>query len=81
MQANMTAYIQRLHNLNTIAYNEKHAGERPKKNTCRHVADMVSIRKIFDDGDRFHELSTFFKAYQGMRDKRDPNWINCNVCK
>ena len=78
---NMSARCQLLHNLNIIAYNEKHAGEKPKKNTCRHVADLVSVRKIFDDGDRFHELSAFFRTYQGIRDRADPNWINCNICK
>ena len=81
LYANMSAYRDRLHVLNTIAYNEKHAGEKPKKNTCRHVADLVSVRKLFNDGDRFHELSSFFRTYQGIRDKDDPNWINCNVCK
>jgi hypothetical protein len=78
MNANLTTYLHHLQVMNTIAYNEKNAGHKPMKNTCRHVPDLVSVRKIFDDGDRFHELSAFFKKYQG---KRDNNWINCNICK
>lgn len=57
---------------------ERDAGERPKKNKCPHVADMVSVRRLTDDADRFFELTKVFKRYQG---ERKENWFHCNVCK
>jgi hypothetical protein len=78
MQSNMTTYLDYLRIMNLVRYNEKHAGVKPMKNTCQHVAMLVSIRKISDDSERFQELAKFFRKYQGTR---DGNWINCNVCK
>jgi len=78
LQTNNMEYLKQLQIANTIKYNTIHAGDKPKKNTCKHVADLVSIRKLHDDSERFHELATFFKIYQGHR---DDNWIDCNVCK
>ena len=78
MQSNITTYLDYLRIMNLVRYNEKNAGVKPVKNTCQHVAMLVSIRKISDDGDRFQELAKFFRKYQGGR---DGNWINCNVCK
>ena len=78
MQANMTTYLDYLRIMNLVRYNEKNAGVKPVKNTCQHVAMLVSIRKIPDDADRFQELAKFFRKYQGMR---DGNWNNCNICK
>lgn len=78
MQSNMTTYLDYLRNMNIVKHNEKNAGKKPVKNTCQHVAMLVSIRKIMDDADRFQELAKFFRKYQGGR---DGNWINCNVCK
>jgi hypothetical protein len=48
------------------------------KNTCKHVGDLVAIRRIYDDSERFQKLTEFFKKYQGTR---DGNWIDCNICK
>jgi hypothetical protein len=78
MNANNDAYLQSLKIANLLKYNKLNAGEKPVKNTCIHVADLVSVRKIFDDNERFQKLTEFFKKYQG---ERDNNWINCNVCK
>ena len=78
MQSNITTYLDYLRIMNLVRYNEKNAGVKPVKNTCQHVAMLVSIRKISDDSDRFQELAKFFRKYQG---NRDGNWINCNVCK
>ena len=78
MQSNMTTYLEYLRNMNIVRYNEKNAGKKPVKNTCEHVALLVSIRKISDDNDRFQELAKFFRKYQSGRDN---NWVNCNVCK
>ena len=75
---NNEIYIDYLRVNNIIKENKKNAGERPKKNNCPHVADMVSVRKIKDDGDRFYELIKVFKKFQGVRDE---NWIKCNSCK
>jgi len=49
----------------------------PSPNSCKHVGLLVSIRKKFDDTERFKDLTKLFKKYQGDRDE---NWIKCNVC-
>lgn len=77
-QINNEIYVDYLRINNIIKENKKNAGERPKKNNCPHVADMVSVRKITDDGDRFYELTKVFKKFQGVREE---NWIKCNSCK
>jgi hypothetical protein len=81
LYTNMTNYLDYRHITTMNRYNEKNAGQKPERNTCQHVAMLVSIRKIIDDSDRFQQLATFFKKYQGGRDKVFHNWINCNVCK
>jgi len=45
---------------------------------CKHVADLVSVQKIKDDGERFRELTQFVKRYQGVRSS---NWTDCRTCK
>lgn len=72
------SYLQSLKIANMLKYNQDNAGEKPKKNTCKHVADLVGVRRIFDDSERFQKLTEFFKKYQGVR---DGNWIDCNICK
>ena len=71
-------HIQEIMLRKIIEDNRKNAGIIPKKNTCLHVADMVSVRKIRDDAERLQLLSKVLKKYQGSREQ---NWINCNVCK
>ncbi len=78
LDSNNAMYIQSLKVANLLKYNQLNAGEKPKKNSCKHVADLVAIRRIFDDGERLQKMTEFFKKYQGTR---DGNWINCNVCK
>ena len=78
LESNNTAYLSQLLIANTIKYNETNAGTRPKRNACTHVSDLVLIRRIKDDSERFRLLTTFYKKYQG---KRNINWIDCNVCK
>lgn len=78
LDANNDAYIQSLKIANIIKYNQLNAGFKPKKNTCSHVKDLVAVRRIADDYERFKNLVDFFKKYQG---ERDSNWINCNLCK
>ena len=78
LDSNNAAYLQTLKVANLLKYNQLNAGEKPKKNTCKHVADLVGVRKIFDDSERFQKLTEFFKKYQGGR---DGNWIDCNICK
>jgi hypothetical protein len=77
IEANRTNYLSQLMIERLIEMNKLNAGPRPRKNSCRHVLDLVSIRKIRDDSERFQELIKFFRTYQG---ERDQNWINCNVC-
>ncbi|NBY41447.1 MAG: hypothetical protein EBQ66_11340 [Flavobacteriia bacterium] len=78
LDSNNAAYLQSLKVANLLKYNQENAGEKPKRNTCKHVADLVAIRRLFDDGERFQKLTEFFKKYQGIR---DGNWIDCNICK
>jgi len=78
LQAGLTEYLKQLKIANLIRYNQTHAGERPKKNMCKHVSDLVSVRKIKDDGERFRELTHFVKRYQGVRSS---NWTDCRICK
>jgi hypothetical protein len=78
LDANNEAYIQSLKIANIIKYNQLNAGFKPKRNTCKHVKDLVAVRRIGDDYERFKNLVDFFKKYQGGRDN---NWINCNICK
>ena len=78
LNANNMSYLQALKVANLLRYNELNAGEKPKPNTCKHVADLVAVKKIYDDVERFQKLIDFFKKYQG---ERDNNFINCNLCK
>ena len=78
LNSNNAAYLQTLKVANLLKYNQLNAGFKPKKNTCIHVADLVGVRKIYDDGERLQKLTEFFKKYQGVR---DGNWIDCNICK
>jgi hypothetical protein len=78
LSSNNELYLQSLKIANLLKLNQLNAGEKPKKNTCKHVADYVSINKIADDSEKFQKLVEFFKKYQGTREN---NWINCNVCK
>ncbi len=77
IDANRSIYLSQLSNEQQIDYNKNHSGIRPRKNPCRHVADLVSVRKLRNDSERFQELTKFALRYQGARDQ---NWINCNVC-
>lgn len=78
LEANNLRFIHQLQIDNLIKYNKLNAGKRPKKNPCKHVSDMVSVRKITNDADRFFELIKVFRKYQG---EKNDNWINCNICK
>jgi hypothetical protein len=71
-------YIDALRIQSRLRQLEREAGERPKKNKCPHVADMVSVRRLTDDAERFHGLTNVFKRYQG---ERKDNWFHCNLCK
>uniref|UniRef100_A0A6C0KRP9 Uncharacterized protein n=1 Tax=viral metagenome TaxID=1070528 RepID=A0A6C0KRP9_9ZZZZ len=77
-QSNRNNYINQLLVATTLQKNELNKGERPKKNPCRHVADLVSVRRIREDAERFEQLSKVFRMYQGNRDQ---NWIDCTICK
>ena len=77
IDANRSIYLSQLSIEQQLEYNKRHSGIRPRKNPCRHVADLVSIRKIRNDSERFHELTKFVLQYQGARDQ---NWIKCNTC-
>lgn len=78
LDANNTAYLQSLKVASLLKYNQLNAGEKPQRNTCKHVKDLVAVKRIFDDAERFQKFTEFFKLYQG---ERDNNWINCNICR
>ena len=77
LQAAQDNYNKRLYINNMIRYNEVHAGIKPRKNNCPHVSQLVSIRRLRDDTERFQQLSIWFKQFQGAR---KDNWIECNRC-
>lgn len=70
-------YMERLRVRHLLSKNEE-SSARPTKNACRHVSDLVSVRKIRNDAERFQALIRVFRTYQGAKDQ---NWINCNVCE
>jgi len=78
IDANRTIYHNQLLIDQQMNYIEKHTGERPRKNPCNHVSDLVSVRRLHDDSERFYELTKVFRMYQGARNQ---NWIDCNRCK
>lgn len=77
-QAYQLDYHKRLTINKILKLNEANSGERAKKNNCNHVSQLVSIRKLRDDNERFQQLITFFTIYQGTR---ADNWIDCNRCE
>jgi hypothetical protein len=77
-QAYQLDYHKRLTINKILKLNEANSGERAKKNNCTHVSQLVSIRKLRDDNERFQQLTTFFTIYQGTRKE---NWIDCNRCE
>ena len=77
IEANNLNQIEFLKNTNIIKYNEQNKGEAPTPNTCKHIRDLVAVRRL-DEEERFRKFIDFFRKYQGGRDM---NWINCNVCK
>jgi len=52
-------------------------GLRPMRNKCSHVGHFLTVRKIYNNEERFREMINVFKVYQG---RRFNNWIKCNSC-
>ncbi len=77
LEAANDIYVNQLKINSIIKQNKLNAGIKPIKNKCKHVSDLVSIKKIFNDNERFEELTKFYRKYQGQRNN---NWINCNIC-
>lgn len=77
-QAYQLDYHKRLSINRIMKLNEANSGERAKKNNCSHVSQLVSVRKLRDDNERFQQLISFFTIYQGTRTE---NWIDCNRCQ
>jgi hypothetical protein len=46
-------------------------------NRCKHVSSLVTIRKIYDDTERFTKLIEWYKQFQGTF---TDNWTQCKVC-
>jgi len=72
-----TRDLQDIINDEIIKRNRANRGLPPKPNTCEHVAKLVTIRKLKDEGERYYALTRFLGHYQGGR---KDNWITCNVC-
>ncbi len=77
MRATRSMFLESLHIASLLKQNKENAGLVPVPNNCEHVAKLITIRKIYDDTERFQLLTKFFAKYQGDRDE---NWINCNLC-
>ena len=77
IEANRTNYLLQRAIERQLDDAKLNVGIRPRRNPCRHTADLVSVRRLREDSDRFHELTKFVLRYQGARDQ---NWINCNIC-
>jgi hypothetical protein len=78
IEANRSNYLSQLLIERALDQSKSESVFRPQKNSCRHVSDLNSVRKLRDDSDRFRELTKVFRKYQGARDQ---NWIDCNICK
>lgn len=76
--ANRMLYLESLKIATALKRNEQNKGEKPIRNPCKHVADLVAVRRIYDDNERFQKLVELFRHYQG---ERKENWIECNLCK
>ena len=77
-EANKQRYMEELYINNIIENNKANTGDKPKPNTCEHVKNLLTVRRIQDDTERFKHFIVFFKKYQGARDN---NWLNCYKCK
>lgn len=76
--ANRMLYLESLKIATILKFNEQNKGEKPRRNPCKHVADMVAVRRIQDDGERLQKLVELARHYQGARTE---NWIQCKLCK
>jgi hypothetical protein len=74
-----TRDLERIQNAETERKNRANRGTPPTPNKCEHVAKLVAIRKIKDEGERYYALAKFLVLYQGSR--REDNWIPCNLCE
>jgi hypothetical protein len=68
-------YLENQRNLRLAQLNEPYV--KPRPNFCKHVGMLNTIRREYDDTERFTNLTLLFKKYQGPRNE---NWIDCNVC-
>lgn len=78
IQSTRNMFLESLEIAKLLKLKKTEAGEPPMPNKCEHVAKLSTIRKQYDDNDRFQLLTKFFAYYQG--DRQD-NWINCNRCE
>ena len=78
LTANRQLYVETLKVATLLRFNEQNAGDKPKANPCKHVKDLVAVRRIHDDTERMEKLTEFFRHYQSGRTE---NWINCSLCK
>lgn len=77
IRATRDMFLETLQIAKLLKQKKLNAGAQPIPNKCEHVAKLVTIRKIYDDTERFQALTKFFAYYQG---DREDNWINCNLC-
>ncbi len=77
VQSTRNMFLESLEIARLLKLKKTDVGEPPLPNKCEHVAKLNTIRKEYDDNDRFQLLTKFFAYYQG--DRQD-NWINCNRC-
>jgi hypothetical protein len=70
-------FLEALRNAMKKKLNNEMAGEIPTPNTCPHVKDLESIRRLENEQERMALLSGFLTNY---KKGREGNWVMCNTC-
>jgi hypothetical protein len=71
-------YAESLRITKQMNYNTSQAGQRPERNHCQHVNDLVAVQRIKDGKEQFEKRIEWLVRYQG---EVEENWINCKLCK
>jgi hypothetical protein len=71
-------YIKQVDTERQFKARKEFAGVPPEPNRCKHVKNLLLIRKVKDDSKRMALMVKFLTTYQG--EKRD-NWVNCVSCE
>ena len=70
-------YIKQIETDRQLKKRKEFAGAPPTPNRCKHVKNLLLIRKVKDDAKRMALMVKFLMTYQG--EKHD-NWVECVSC-